>query len=481
VARGELGNHPAMALSPGATLGSRYALECKVGAGGYSDVWRARDAVLDRPVAIKLLHAEHTRDAETLRRFRTEAQLAARLSDPNVARVYDFLDSGPDGIPYLVMEYIDGPTLAQILRRGPLGAYRTMDVLAQAASGLRAAHAAGLVHRDIKPSNIMLAPGNVVKITDFGLSHTLASAPVTRTGMIAGTPGFLAPERAVGARATPASDLYSLGVVGYECLSGHPPFSGTPLEVALAHRDGEFPPLPTATPQPVTAFIAQLTAKDPGGRPDGAGLVARQAASLRSILRGPAADGAAALRGAATGSAGRAGRAAPLGAGTQPLTEVARPAHDTLIVPRDEPEPGPARPRRRKAAVAWVIGVAGLAAAIAIAAEALAPGQAGPHAVTNKPGISAASAIDVSASALVGEQVSLARQQLRGQGFHVRVQWQPTDQQAAATVLAVQPTGPQAPGSLITLVAAIQSGHGHHHHDHGHGGDGNNQGGGTGD
>jgi serine/threonine protein kinase len=174
---GEPGNPVPMIRSPGATLGSRYTLQHKIGSGGYSEVWQAQDAVLDRPVAIKLLHPEYAESGEALQRFRTEAQLAGRLSDANVARVYDFCDTGWPGPPFLVMELIDGPTLADVLRGGPLGPARTMDILSQAASGLNAAHSAGLVHRDIKPSNIMMAPGNVVKIMDFGLSHSLASAP----------------------------------------------------------------------------------------------------------------------------------------------------------------------------------------------------------------------------------------------------------------------------------------------------------------
>ena len=156
--------------------------------------------MLDRPVAVKLLHAEHAGHAETLQRFRSEAQLSAQLSDANIARVYDFSDADSEGTPYLVMEFVDGPTLAQILRAGPLpgraGHGRSWPRPPPACTPRTRR---GLVHRDIKPSNIMVAPGNVVKITDFGLSHTLASAPITRTGMVAGTPGYHGP-RAVGGR-----------------------------------------------------------------------------------------------------------------------------------------------------------------------------------------------------------------------------------------------------------------------------------------
>jgi eukaryotic-like serine/threonine-protein kinase len=138
------------------------------------------------------------------------------------------------------MELIDGDSLAQVLRRGgAMDPARAMDITAQTAAGLQAAHEAGLVHRDIKPANLLLSTAGVVKITDFGISHAAGSAPMTRTGMIVGTPGYLAPERASGAQATVATDLYSLGVVAYECLTGVPPFTGTALEIALAGDGGK--------------------------------------------------------------------------------------------------------------------------------------------------------------------------------------------------------------------------------------------------
>ncbi len=165
------------------------------------------------------------------------------MAHQNIARVYDYGE--PEGEqPFLVMELVEGPSLAHVLMTGPLDAARTMDVLAQAACGLQAAHAEGLIHRDIKPGNLLLAPGGTVKITDFGIAHAVGSAPLTLTGTLLGTPGYLAPERASGAQATPATDLYALGIVAYECLAGAPPFAGKPLDVTLAHRDRPLPPLP---------------------------------------------------------------------------------------------------------------------------------------------------------------------------------------------------------------------------------------------
>jgi serine/threonine-protein kinase len=271
--------------APGSVvLGRRYALEEKIGAGGYSEVWRGTDVVLARPVAIKLLHLGYAQHAEALARFRAEAQHAGALSHENIARVYDYGESDPPQPPFLVMEFIDGPSLAGALTAGPLDPARTMDIVAQAASGLHAAHLAGLVHRDIKPANLLLAPGGIVKITDFGIAHATDSAPVTVTGQLVGTPGFLAPERAMGAQATAASDLYSLGIVAYECLVGAPPFTGLALAVALAHHERPLPPLPAQVPAEVAALVLELTAKDPADRPHSAGEVAARAGELAHRL-----------------------------------------------------------------------------------------------------------------------------------------------------------------------------------------------------
>jgi serine/threonine-protein kinase len=162
-----------------------------------------------------------------------------------------------------------------------------MDIVAQAAAGLQAAHAAGMVHRDIKPGNLLLTPRGTVKITDFGIAHTVDSASVTASGELIGTSGYLAPERAVGQGAGTASDLYSLGIVAYECLTGARPYTGTPIEVALAHRDRPLPPLPPSVAPDVTAFVMRLTAKDPARRIGDAAEVTAWAALLRDGAGAP--------------------------------------------------------------------------------------------------------------------------------------------------------------------------------------------------
>jgi eukaryotic-like serine/threonine-protein kinase len=469
-----------MSLSNGSMLGFRYQLEHRIGSGGYSEVWRAHDTVLDRPVAIKLLHSHRAGSEEALLRFRNEAQLAGRLSHVNVARVYDFCDSGQEIPPYLVMELIDGPSLSQVIDHGPLRPARTMDILAQAASGLQAAHSAGLVHRDVKPANFMLAPGGVIKITDFGLSHTLGSAPITRTGLVIGTPSYIAPERAGGARATPAGDLYSLGVVGYECLAGDVPFTGSPLEVAAAHREREFPPLPASVPPAIAQFIARLTAKDPAARPASAEETAQLATQLRDQQAGlptagqdsqlAAAPWLSAVSGLGPGVPGEAGA-----------------KHPTVVTELPPAGPGRHVPRRRAGLVA--AGVVALAIAIA-AGVALAQGGSQPAAKPTADAHTSAPAVrlvDVQRAALIGQPTQVAVRQLRAEGFKVRVQLEQTFSEAPGQVIAVHPAGPLPAGSLVTIVASAWPsgfGFGHHHHHHfggngfGNGGNGNGNGGG---
>lgn len=265
----------------GRLLAGRYQLDEPIGTGWFSEVWRATDAALSRPVAVKLLHPAYAQQPEALARFRAEARHTALLWHENIAHIYDCDEPTEGPQPYLVMELVDGPSLAGVLADGPLDAARTMDVVAQAATGLQAAHAKGLVHCDIKPGNLLLAASGTVKITDWGISRAIGSAPSTLTGIVTGTAEYLAPERIAGAQAAPASDLYALGVVAYECLAGAPPFVGEPPDVACAHRDHPVPPMPGSVPDDVSALVMQLLAKDPARRPGSAAEVAQQAGRLR--------------------------------------------------------------------------------------------------------------------------------------------------------------------------------------------------------
>ena len=169
-----------------------------------------------------------------------------------------------------------------------------MDIVGQVAAGLQAAHSAGLIHRDIKPANILFTSDGIARITDFGIAHAVGSAPLTETGMVIGTPGYLAPERIAGAAGDAASDLYALGIVAYECLAGVRPFSGQPIQVAMAHLERPLPPLPPSVPAEVIAFVMKLTAKDPAARPGSADDVSCQARRLQDqVVSGPAGVGPA--------------------------------------------------------------------------------------------------------------------------------------------------------------------------------------------
>ena len=182
----------------GNLLAARYQLDEPIGTGWFSEVWRATDVALSRPVAVKLLHPAYASQPEALARFRDEARHAAALWHENIAHIYDYDEPAEGPPPYLVMELVDGPSLAGVLAGGPLDAARTMDVVAQAAAGLQAAHAMGVVHRDIKPGNLLLASSGTVKITDWGISHAIGSVPGTVTGIVTGTAEYLAPERIAG-------------------------------------------------------------------------------------------------------------------------------------------------------------------------------------------------------------------------------------------------------------------------------------------
>jgi eukaryotic-like serine/threonine-protein kinase len=262
-------------------LAERYRLDACIAIGGMGEVWRGRDLALCRPVAVKLIRDTYAGDPVASARFRAEARCAGRLCHPGVPKVYDFCDTG---WPFLVMEYVDGPSLAELLAGGPLGLGRALDVIAQAAAALHAAHSAGIVHRDIKPANLLITVEGTVKLTDFGVAHSAGSAALTGAEALVGTVGYLAPERVLGQPATVASDLYALGVVLHECLAGERPFTGTMLQVALALQIGDPPPLPQSVPQPAARLAAGMMSKDPFARPADAAAVARLATRLRDQL-----------------------------------------------------------------------------------------------------------------------------------------------------------------------------------------------------
>jgi serine/threonine protein kinase len=261
----------------GRLLGNRYELLVLLASGGMGRVWRARDTLLERPVAVKVLRSEFTGDATFRARFRAEAQHTAGLHHPNIASVFDYGELVEDGeqLAYLVMELVEGETLTALLEReGPLEASRTLELLRQTSAALAVAHAAGLVHRDVKPSNILMGTDGVIKITDFGIAWSASSVPLTGTGQVVGTAHYLSPEQAEGGKATPASDVYALGAVAYECLTGRRAFDGeNSVQIALKQIREEPQPLPASVPAGLRRLVECAMAKDPAARfPDGAAL-----------------------------------------------------------------------------------------------------------------------------------------------------------------------------------------------------------------
>src|ERR1700759_870015 len=221
---------------------TRYRLDDKIATGGYGEVWRATDVLLGRTGAVKQLPPARARSEQTLIRFRSEAQRAGSLGHENITRVYDYVEPAPPDPPFLVMELVDGPSLAQVLAWGALPPAQAMSVVAEAAAGLEGAHEGGFVPRDIKPANLLLTGDGQCKVTDFGVSYAINSQPMTSSNALLGTAGYVAPERLTGGGVTAAGDLYALGIVAWECLTGHPPFRGTPLEVVVAPPDQPPPP-----------------------------------------------------------------------------------------------------------------------------------------------------------------------------------------------------------------------------------------------
>ena len=290
-----------MRPTQGATFGGRYELDLRIAVGGMGEVWEATDHVIGRTVAIKILKDEYMGDPGFLERFRAEARHAALVNHEGIASVFDYGEE--NGSAFLVMELVPGEALSTILERETsLSTDKTLDIVAQTSAALQAAHAAGLVHRDIKPGNLLITPDGRVKITDFGIARIADQVPLTATGQVMGTVQYLSPEQASGHPASPATDIYSLGIVAYESLAGKRPFTGeSQVAIAMAQINEQAPPLPATVAQPVQNFVAAMIAKKPEERPGSAATVARAATALR---RGDLAAAASAVPAIAGGEAG---------------------------------------------------------------------------------------------------------------------------------------------------------------------------------
>ena len=287
-----------MPLAPdlsGCALDGRYELHAVIGEGAFGRVYRGRDRRLERPVAIKMIKPWWAEDPEWVRSFEREAQMLARVSDPGIVQIFD-VGQAAEGL-YYVSELIDGESLAGRLRRGPLTPWDAAAIAEQLCRALGHAHAQSVVHRDVKPANILISAEGHVKVGDFGVARLAEGSQDGSNATIVGTPRYMAPEQARGRRTTPATDVYSVGIVLYEMLCGRPPFTERgAVELALRHVNDPPPPLPPATPAPLREIVVVALAKSPGQRfADGCAMAdalaqARQSAPAGSSSRDRAPD-----------------------------------------------------------------------------------------------------------------------------------------------------------------------------------------------
>ncbi|MDD3115382.1 MAG: Stk1 family PASTA domain-containing Ser/Thr kinase [Anaerovibrio sp.] len=278
-------------------LARRYELQELIGGGGMADVYKAHDKLLDRAVAVKILHQQYANDAEFVERFRREATGAAKLAHANIVNIYDVGED--DGSQYIVMEYVSGPTLKEVIQqKGCLEPAEVVRIAREIASALESAHRNNLVHCDIKPHNILVMPDGHIKVTDFGIARAVSASTMTYSGSVMGSVHYFSPEQAKGTVITTKSDVYSLGVVMYEMLTGQLPFNGeTPVSIALQHLQQEpvsLRQLKPNVPPVLEAIIQKAMSKDPGDRPSSTELYAdlNQAKSLLADRAAAAVHGA---------------------------------------------------------------------------------------------------------------------------------------------------------------------------------------------
>ena len=274
------------ALAAGLLIADRYLLDRRIAVGGMGEVWEASDTRLGRSVAVKVLRPELSDDEEFLHRFRIEARTVASLDHTGIAAVHDYGEDDPNDngrrTAYLVMELVRGEPLSAVIARGPIDPAETLRIIEETARALQAAHERGFVHRDVKPGNILVRNDGLIKITDFGIAKAADAVPVTRSGMVMGTAHYIAPEQASGSEAGPAGDVYSLGIVGFECLAGHRPFrADSAVAVAMMQVRDEPPPLPPTVPLRVRELIESVLVKDPAQRYATGGEFAEAVAAVR--------------------------------------------------------------------------------------------------------------------------------------------------------------------------------------------------------
>ena len=439
-------------------LGNRYSLTKRIAIGGMGEVWAATDTVLGRQIAVKILRDDLVDSPVFLERFRAEARHTASLAHPGIASVFDYGEDG-DGdqrIAYLVMELVPGEPLSKVIsQRGPLPVNIVLSVLAQAAEALHAAHLKGVVHRDVKPGNLLLLDDGTVKVTDFGIARAANSAALTEVGQVIGTARYIAPEQATGHEATAASDVYSLAVIGYEMLAGHPPFAAdNAAALAMAHVHQAPPPLPSTVPEPMQAVIAEALSKNPTDRP------------------GDAHEFAAKLRRLQLATMPAPGTVASIIADLDEPTRLSD-AHDqhpsTVVMIHDDgsrtaimppghvvgstPDFGLSQEAHSSRRQRRTLGFAALAAVAIVVMIVVFSGADAtkPHDLTTTSVATVSVNATVDPNALIGLSAQQASDILRSAGFVVAINPVDALRVPAGTVTGVQPSGQVPSGATVTL------------------------------
>ncbi len=433
-------------------LGDRYLLTSRLAVGGMGEVWAATDNVLGRRVAIKILRDDLVDSPGFLERFRAEARHTAALSHPGVAGVYDYGEDhdGDRCVAYLVMELVPGQPLSRVMAdRGPLPVNTVLSLLAQTAEALHAAHVLGVVHRDVKPGNLLLLEDGRIKVTDFGIARAANSVSLTEVGQVIGTARYISPEQAAGGNATPASDIYSLGVIGYEMLAGHPPFAGDNAgALAMAHVYQVPEPLPATVPAGVRAAIEKALSKDPSDRPRDADAFAAELRRLQLTTMPPPAHPT--VKATDPGAPTEVAELSPVEAPTMVMGSKTEIMPTRAVVGTTDlglsQEPYAARRQRRRIAVAALVTIV-----VAFTLLQLRPTGGARSLQGLKAPPTTVALVTVDPKAIVGLTAAKASDVLSKAGLAVATTSAAAGGVAAGVVTAVEPSGQVPFGTKVTL------------------------------